>query len=67
MTNQRPDRREQLLTPQQAAEYLNISPRTLAAWRQRGVGPPSIKLPSGARRYRRADLDRWLAEHREDG
>jgi excisionase family DNA binding protein len=64
---QRPrDQGEQLLTPQQAAAYLNISVRTLASWRQRGTGPPSIKLPSGARRYRKADVDRWIADHRED-
>lgn len=63
----RRDQGEQLLTPQQAAAYLNISPRTLAGWRQRGIGPPSIKLPSGARRYHRSDLDRWIADHREDG
>jgi DNA-binding transcriptional MerR regulator len=63
----RRDQGEQLLTPQQAADYLNISLRTLASWRQRGIGPPSIKLPSGARRYRRGDLDRWIADHREGG
>jgi DNA-binding transcriptional MerR regulator len=63
----RRDQGEQLLTPQQAAAYLNISIRTLASWRQRGIGPPSIKLPSGARRYRREALDRWIAEHQEDG
>ena len=55
------------MTPQQAADYLNISVRTLAGWRQRGIAPPSIKMPSGARRYRKADLDRWIAEHEEDG
>jgi excisionase family DNA binding protein len=58
---------EQLLTPQQAARYLNVALRTLQSWRQRGIGPPSIKLPSGVRRYRKDDLDRWIAEHREDG
>jgi DNA-binding transcriptional MerR regulator len=61
------DQGEQLLTPQQAAGYLNISVRTLAAWRQRGIGPPSIKLPSGARRYRKQDVDRWIVDHQEDG
>jgi DNA-binding transcriptional MerR regulator len=60
-----PDQGEQLLTPPQAAAYLNISYRTLAAWRQHGIGPPSIKLPSGVRRYRKADLDQWIAAHRE--
>jgi hypothetical protein len=43
------------------------SRRTLSRWLHEGIGPPSIKLPSGARRYRRGDLDRWVAEHQADG
>ena len=58
---------DRLLTTIEAAEYLNVSRRTLSRWLQEGIGPPSIKLPSGARRYRKADLDRWIAEHRADG
>jgi excisionase family DNA binding protein len=58
--------REELLTVPEAARYLRVSTRTLDRWRAEGIGPPSIKLPSGGRRYRRADLDRWLAEHQED-
>jgi excisionase family DNA binding protein len=58
---------DRLLTTMEAAEYLNVSRRTLSRWLHEGIGPPSIKLPSGARRYRKADLDRWIAEHRADG
>jgi DNA-binding transcriptional MerR regulator len=58
---------EQLLTPRQAARYLNVALRTLQSWQQRRIGPPSIKLLSGVRRYRKADLDQWIAEHREGG
>jgi DNA-binding transcriptional MerR regulator len=43
-----------------------VSRRTLSRWLHEGIGPPSIKLPSGARRYRKADLDRWIAEHQAD-
>jgi len=39
----------------------------LTRWLAEGIGPPSIKLPSGARRYAKADLDRWIAEYRADG
>jgi DNA-binding transcriptional MerR regulator len=52
-----------LLTQRQAAEYLNLSIRTLQRWRTEGIGPPSIVLPNGYRRYRRSTLDRWLAKH----
>ena len=40
--------------------------RTLSRWLHEGIGPPSIKLASGARRYRKADLDCWIAEHQAD-
>jgi excisionase family DNA binding protein len=53
----------ELMTIEQAARYLNVSRRTLVRWQTEGIGPPSIKLPSGGRRYRRAALDAWLLEH----
>jgi hypothetical protein len=42
-------------------DYL-IPPRTAQRWRGSGKGPPWIRL--GRRRviYRRADVERWLAE-----
>jgi len=58
---------EELLTPPQAAKYLGVSLRTLQSWHERGIAPPSIKYPSGARRYRRSDLDAYIEAHREDG
>jgi excisionase family DNA binding protein len=58
---------DRLLTMLEAAAYLRVTRRTLARWLTEGIGPPSIKLPSGARRYRKADLDRWIAEHQADG
>lgn len=67
MQQDRGGRGERLLTTIEAADYLNVSRRTLSRWLADGIGPPSIKLPSGARRYRKADLDRWIAEHRAEG
>ena len=56
----------ELLTVPEAARYLRVSPRTLDRWRRQGTGPPSLKLPAGGRRYRRTDLDAWLADQREE-
>lgn len=53
-----------LLTPQQAAKYLHLSPRTLETMRTRGGGPPFAKYGDGRSArvvYRRCDLDAWIA------
>lgn len=54
--------REPLLTRKQAAEYLNISPGTLAVWdstKRYDLKP--IKIGSLVR-YRKSDLDKYLDE-----
>jgi hypothetical protein len=54
-----------LLTREQAAELLNLNPHTLACWRSEGKGPPIVKFGAGrssAVRYRRADIEQWLAD-----
>jgi predicted DNA-binding transcriptional regulator AlpA len=53
-----PDR---LLTPPETAEYLRTAEQTLAKWRYLGDGPPYVRISHGAIRYRRSDLDAWLA------
>lgn len=51
------------LTPEEAAEYLNISVRTLAKWRS--IGSPSIPYSKIGRciRYSQSDLEAYLAKH----
>ena len=51
-----------LLTPEQAGEYIGgVKSQTLALWRCSGrYGIPFIRVGSKIR-YRRADLDRFLA------
>ena len=47
-----------------AAEYVKLSTPTLERLRLTGEGPAFCKLtpgPRGSVRYRRADLDAWLA------
>jgi excisionase family DNA binding protein len=48
-----------LLTPDEAADYLRLSVRQLQQWRYIGSGPRYTKA-GRAVRYRRADLDAWL-------
>lgn len=49
------------LTDAQLCALLHVVPRTTARWRSEGNGPAFIR--AGGRRilYRRADLERWLA------
>ena len=56
-----------ILTIDQAAAYLSIPKATLYTWRTRraGFGPRAVKL-GGCLRYRRSDLDAWVAEHLEN-
>lgn len=48
-----------LLTERQVAELLEVSIRTLQAWRMQNDGPPYIKV-GFAVRYDPADLEEWL-------
>ena len=62
------ERTRELLNEEQAAEYLTVSPGTLAVWRSTGrYSLPFVKV--GRRvRYRLSDLDAWLeARSRESG
>lgn len=51
-----------LLSEIAAAEALDVSPRTLQAWRARGGGPPFIRVSARCVRYRPDDIRRWIAE-----
>ena len=49
-----------LLTPEQAAEFLSLSPATLADWRWQRKGPPWIPISRGCVRYSKEALEEWL-------
>jgi predicted DNA-binding transcriptional regulator AlpA len=51
-----------LLTSEQTAQELKVSERTLEDWRRTGAGPPFIRISRRCVRYRRADIEAWLAE-----
>jgi excisionase family DNA binding protein len=51
---------EAYFKPSEAAEYLRSSESTLAKKRLNGDGPPFVRI-GRAIRYRRSDLDAWMA------
>jgi len=52
---------EELLLPQEAADYLKkYEENTLAKWRCKNRGPAYIKIMDGNIRYRKWDLIDWL-------
>jgi excisionase family DNA binding protein len=50
----------EVLTTKEAAAYCRLGKPTLERFRITGYGPPYIKAGSSVR-YRRSDLDAWLA------
>lgn len=57
---------ENLLTPQQASNYLHVSVCTLAKYRRDGVGPTYIKLGYRCVRYRLDDLKNYVEQKEEN-
>ena len=49
------------MTPKEAAEYLRSSPSTLAKRRLAGGDSPPFTRIGAAIRYRKSDLDAWMA------
>lgn len=50
------------VSPSQLAEILGCSTTSLARARSRGEGPPWVSLNKRCIRYRRSDVDKWLAD-----
>lgn len=49
-----------MLTPDEAARFLALSPKTLARWRWAGRGPSFVKLGSAVR-YSQRQLDEFVS------
>lgn len=58
---------DSLLTPEQLAHRLGLTPRTLASWRERSTGPAYIRIGGRYPRYRPEDVDEWLLSQRHQG
>lgn len=56
-----------LMPPEDAAEYIGVSPGTLSVWRSTGrYDLPFLKIGRSVR-YRKADLDSWLERRTRAG
>ena len=56
-------KKQNLMSAEEAAEYLNVTTRTLANWRCLGYPSlPYIKL-GRCIKYRQSDLDIYIAKH----
>jgi DNA-binding transcriptional MerR regulator len=53
----------EVLTQQEVADLVRVSPRTLRSWCSRGIGPPAFRIGMTVR-YHVSDVYRWL-EHRK--
>jgi excisionase family DNA binding protein len=51
----------ELMTVQDVARYLRVPVGTLRNWRVTGDGPPAARIGRHVR-YRRADVESWVAE-----
>lgn len=53
-----------LLTIDDLAAYLAVSPGTVRGWRRGRTGPTAVRV-AGSVRWRLADVDAWLDAQRE--
>lgn len=56
-----------LLTTEEAADVLGVSPRTMEGWRVKDQGPKFLRIGGRLVRYRREDLAAWLKKEAKRG
>ena len=56
---------KEFLTINDLCELLSVTPKTVASWRYRGVGPASYKAGKHVR-YKRSDVEAWMEESRTE-
>ncbi|MER0479951.1 helix-turn-helix domain-containing protein [Streptomyces sp. Edi2] len=57
-----PRRPSDKLTVDEFCSELRISRSTFYEWRQKGRAPHCIRIPNGALRIRRSDIENWLTD-----
>lgn len=58
---------DELLTEQQISKLTKIPASTLRSWRKRGRGPRYLRLGDRVVRFRRRDINEWLASREVGG
>lgn len=53
-----------IMSPKDAARYLNLSPETLKRWREKRKGPPFTKVGARLIGYEPSDLDAFLTANK---
>lgn len=53
---------DEFLTVDDLAAWLRVKPQTIYQWNYAGTGPRPTKLGARYVRYRRSDVEAWLAE-----
>ena len=53
-----------LLTTKAVGQYIGAAEETVRSWRRTGFGPPFIRLSPRAVRYKREDVEAWLATNK---
>jgi len=53
---------QEILTSGEVARWIRVSESTLCRWRQCGMGPRVTWMTPTCPRYRRRDVEQWLAQ-----
>jgi len=60
-------RNKDLLYPGEVAKLAGVDAKTVTRWADAGLLPVAFTFPSGHRRYRRTDVDAFLAKLQQPG
>jgi hypothetical protein len=59
-----PTKPDDYLDAEATSQIIDVDIRTLERWRQLRIGPTYLRLSKRCIRYRRADLEAWLEDHK---
>jgi excisionase family DNA binding protein len=57
---------DEFFTVEELAKWLRVKPQTVYQWNYEGTGPQPTRLGPRIIRYRRQDVEVWLAERQRD-